>query len=245
MNNYIVYCICNHKNNKKYIGSTSRTLKKREQEHLRLLIKGRHYNKYLQEDYFLYSEEFEFYELCRCANRDEMLKMETYYMNKYGGIESDTIYNYQDNTTKNVEYGKSISSSNKGKSAWNKGRKMTPEEIEKNSRCHIGIKRSKESILKQKETIKQNPNFGNKGKHLSESTKQKISQAKKGNIPYNKGVKNKHHKYDELVPVLREEYNRLHSYVKVQQLHPDMRYDTIWCLIKYGDTNKSFGKCND
>ena len=80
---------------------------------------------------------------------------------------------------------------------------------------------------------------------MSESTKQKISQAKKGNIPYNKGVKNKQHKYDELVPVLREEYNRLHSYAKVQRLHPDMKYDTIWCLIKYGDTNKSFGKCND
>lgn len=245
LNNYIVYCIENTLNGKVYIGSTGRTLKQRKLEHLRLLNKRKHYNSYLQEEYNRYQKHIEFRELQRCNSYKEMLTVETNYINLYGGIESDNVYNYQDNTTKNREYSLSISNSNKGKSAWNKGRKMTSEEILINRISHLGIRRSKESIDKQKLTIKNNPNFGNRGKHLSKETKLKISESNKGKIPYNKGKKNKKHKYDALVPKLREEYCILRSYAKVQKLHPDLSYDTVWCLIKYGDTNKHFKKCND
>ena len=190
------------------------------------------------------------HEVILCYDKDyrtyeEMLVLETTFINKYGGIESEMVYNYQDNKTKNSEYGSKISQSHKGKTPWNKGRKMTSAEIEVNSKSHIGIRRSKESIEKQKDTIKSNPNFGNRGKHLSEEVKAKISKANSGRVPYNKGIKNKTHKHDLIVPQLRNEYTLLKSYTEVHKLHPELSYDTIWSLIKYGDTNKHFKKCND
>lgn len=245
MNKYIVYCIENKFNGKVYIGSTKRGLKQRKLEHLRLLKRNKHYNVYLQQDFNLYAEYIEFKELRQCNTYEEMLVLETAFINKYGGIESEMVYNYQDNETKNSEYGSKISQSHKGKTTWNKGRKMTPAEIEVNSKSHIGIRRSKESIEKQKATIKSNPNFGNRGKHLSEEVKAKISKANSGRVPYNKGIKNKTHKHDLIVPQLRNEYTILKSYTEVHKLHPELSYDTVWSLIKYGDTNKHFKKCND
>ena len=42
---------------------------------------------------------------------------------------------------------------------WNRGRKMTDEELKRNSISHLGIKRSKVSIEKQRASIARNPNF--------------------------------------------------------------------------------------
>lgn len=239
MNEFIVYEIYCSKNNKRYIGSTKREFNKRKNEHLRSLRKVKHYNKYLQLDYNNYGEAtFQFNIIQVCESEQEMLKRETYWMNYYGGINSFTIYNFQDNSTKNLEYSSNISKSNIGRVAWNKNRKMTKEELEVNRKSHLGIKRSKASIEKQKITIANNPTFGNKNKHLSDITKQKINVKNKGRIPYNKGKRATYHKYDKLVPILRNEYSQLHSYSKVQQLHPDIDYNSINRLIKFGYLSK-------
>ena len=233
MNNCIIYAIRCKVNNKMYIGQTTRS-RERFMKHLTALKGNYHYNRYLQQDYNKYGNtNFEIITLRNC-NKEELNYWEDYYIDYYGGIDSTNIYNFQNNKTKNKELSYHISQAHKGKVAWNKNRKMTPEECEVNRRSHLGVTRSEESIIKQKITISNNPNFGNKGKHLSDSTKQKISEANKGKTAYNKGIRNKTHKYDYIIPTLKQEYNELHSYKAVQNLHPDMRYDTIYTLIRYG-----------
>lgn len=235
---YSVYKIECLVNNKVYIGQTN-NYKKRISLHKKQLKDNNHYNKYLQEDYNMYGfNNFRYIELSQCDTRQQSYDMEDYWINYYGGIESSNTYNMQNNVTKNKEYGRRISKSHKGKQPWNKGRKMTPEEIKVNSLSHMGIKRSPESIEKQKRTIANNPNFGNKGKHLSEETKHKISIANKGKPAYNKGKRNKTHKYDDIVGILKDEYKHLKSYAAVQRLHPEICYDIIRSLIMFGTTNK-------
>lgn len=182
----VIYQIICLKNDKRYIGRT-KNFEKRIKYHKGGLKANQHYNGYLQNDYNLYGENYFSFEIIEIVEEKDANFKEDYWIDYYGGIESQFVYNYQTNKTKNKEHSNKISDSKKGSLPWNKGRKMTEMEIEVNRQSHIGIKRTKASIEKQKLSIKNNPNFGNKGKHLSEETKQKISEAKKGRIPYNKG----------------------------------------------------------
>ena len=237
---YKIECLVNRR---VYIGCTKRKFKQRCNEHKNLLRQNKHYNSYLQEDYNKYGlNSFTFSQIDFCTTRLQALQQETYWIKYYGGINSMSTYNMQDNTTKNYEYSLKISNSKKGGTAWNKGRKMTETEIEKNRLSHIGIKRSLASREKQKQSIKQNPNFGNKGKHLSETTKLKISNSKKGGTAWNKGRRNDKHKYDNILSQLQQEYKELGNYKAVHRLHPNMCYDTVYRLIKYGYTYTKLNK---
>ena len=149
------------------------------------------------------------------------------------GIEDAKTYNEQDLYSKSTSYGQTISKNKKGSKAWNKGIKMSEEFCQHNSEAHKGMRRSKESIEKQKQTIANNPNFGNKGKHLSYETKRKLSLNRLGKTPCNKGTT----KYSlEMCNTLEKLLNDGFSYEYIIDVYkPDFNLNKYMInhLIKY------------
>ena len=68
---------------------------------------------------------------------------------------------------------------NKGKPAWNKGKKMSEEFCRKNSESHKGKHASDETRRKMSE-VRKGENHPMYGKHHSEETRKKMSESKKG-----------------------------------------------------------------
>lgn len=105
---YAIYC---SKTNRVYVGRTV-NYKKRIQKHKRELKQNKHYNVYLQKDYNLYGDTaFKYIILESNVVENSLDIRETYYIDLYGGIESDLVYNMQNLYHKNMEYGISISQS--------------------------------------------------------------------------------------------------------------------------------------
>ena len=78
---YVIYEIKNIKNNKKYIGSSSNYVV-RWKRHLNELIKNKHHCIYLQRSFNTYGlESFIFNIVEECSSKEEMLKLETHYIN--------------------------------------------------------------------------------------------------------------------------------------------------------------------
>ncbi len=72
-----VYCIENRINNKKYIGITTRSLQKRFKEHCKAeSVIGKAIRKYKKENFI-------YYELERASTRQDLFKLEKYYIAKY------------------------------------------------------------------------------------------------------------------------------------------------------------------
>ena len=74
---------------------------------------------------------------------------------------------------------------------WNKGIPQSKEAKEKNRLAHLGKKHTEEWKERQRKNAKINPNYGMKGKHHIEETLKKMHLWKKGNKPWNKGLKGK------------------------------------------------------
>lgn len=201
-----IYKITNLKNNKVYIGQT-KNYNRRISSHKSMLKSNNHTNKNLQEDYNKYGlESFEF-SYIQIVNENIALDIETYWINYYGGIESENTYNMTDIFTSNYQVKIFISNSNKGniktqrmknieskfKTKFyqtNKGIKVK-DQISKTLKDYFntekGIKqRNQLSNLAKKRIANKN---GMYGKYHSDSTKKLISQKNKGRIAWNKGKK--------------------------------------------------------
>lgn len=100
----VIYEIFNRINNKRYIGQ-SICYKDRWTNHKVLLNKKIHDNYLLQEDWDKFGgSNFEFRIIKEDIPRSQLLFEETIYMNTFGGIESDSIYNMENNVTMNSDY---------------------------------------------------------------------------------------------------------------------------------------------
>lgn len=108
---YIIKCI---PNNKVYIGQTN-NFNRRVSEHLYDLNKGNHHNVYIQHDFNLYGVSNFQFEIISVVSDDNANKAEDAAMALYGGIDSDNIYNMQNNVTHNYIMNTHISSGLKGK----------------------------------------------------------------------------------------------------------------------------------
>lgn len=147
-----IYCIENKIDGKKYIGKDSR-LPKRMVFHLRELKKGKHINTYLQNSWNKYGEEnFDFYIIEECENKN-LSEKEVFYI-RYLETKSPNGYNCTDG-------GEGM-----------KGRKHSPETLEKMRVSQTGRKHSEETKKKISDS--------NMGHVLSEEAKQKISDANSG-----------------------------------------------------------------
>lgn len=100
----VIYEIYNCVNNKRYIGQ-SICYKDRWINHKNNLNKGIHDNYILQNDWNIYgSDNFIFRIVENKIPQSKLKELETVYMNSFGGIESNAIYNMEDNTTMNSDY---------------------------------------------------------------------------------------------------------------------------------------------
>lgn len=152
---YTVYKIkCN---NKCYIGQT-KDYKRRIQDHTYNLRTNKHCNRHLQEDYNKYGIDCLEYEILEeCESRKQALERETYWINYYGGIESDKVYNFQDNITENAEMRYLVSNNQKGKP-------ISQAQKDAVSRARLGVKDSYSTRLKKSKARlgSSNPNYGNR-----------------------------------------------------------------------------------
>lgn len=131
-----IYRIVNIVNGHVYIGSASKSIKKRWADHVRELRRNEHHSRYLQRAWNKYGEEsFRIEEIERGISPERLLEREQHYLD-------DRKNNFPPKSNYNVCW-----------VAGNcRGRKATPESRLKMSASHKGIRRSAESIAKQSST---------------------------------------------------------------------------------------------
>lgn len=218
---YFVYCIKSNINDKVYIGQT-KNFKGRILDHKCKLRNRYHCNKLLQEDYEKYGESnFTFKVLDTCTTRLEAKKLETFYINKFGGKDSGYVYNMQDL----VGY-----TDNKSKHIPSKG--------------FLGHKHTQESKMKTSKTLKElydkglmpSPPklFGERngfyGKTHTDEVKQLISKAQLGKRKYS----------TDFIYKLKQEYNDGYT---INDLHIkyNIKKSTLNVLINHTDLYFKYG----
>lgn len=87
-----IYCILCLINNRRYIGSTQ-DMTRRKGEHRYTLKNNRHDNPELQADYNLWGVENFVFEKLEVCTEDLVEKVEQYWIDYYGGVESNNTYN--------------------------------------------------------------------------------------------------------------------------------------------------------
>ena len=206
MNNNDIGCVYQIKcliNNKLYFGQTI-DIKRRKWEHLYFLKHNKHKNNYLQADFNVYGvDKFQFKILEEGLDKKHRIEMETYYINLNGGIESDNVYNYQDNISENKEMRNLVSKGQQGKiickdSIEKMRKKLTGRNLSEEHKLHI--KQSCKKFIGDANPAKRpevrekisNAVSGSKngmyGKHHTDKAREAIRQARLGKSPANKGV---------------------------------------------------------
>ena len=220
-----IYKITNLINNKVYIGQT-KNYRSRFSEHKHELLHHKHHNSKLQEDFNrfgLTNLKFEIIE--ECSTKEQALERETYWINYYGGIESDNTYNKCDLSGNNKEYKHNQSIAQLGIHTISDAGKL------RISKAHKGTKISELQKIKIRNSAAKNPNFGMRNKHHTEETKQKMRKAKQGMYL---GENNPNYKYTpEFIEILRNEYNVCHNYNELSRKY-NINSNTISKLIRLG-----------
>lgn len=200
-----IYCIENIVNGKKYVGQ-SIDIHKRLSGHRTKLIRGKHKNQHLQNSWNKYGESsFKFYILEEC--KESMLdQTEINYINKWNLQDYNYGYNIESGGNLNKHLGeetkmklreahlgvklseevcKKMSDSRMGKNNSMYGKCHTQETKDKISKANKGKPGHKPS-----EYQLQRAREANIGKIVSDETKKKLAEAKKGISPVNKNLTN-------------------------------------------------------
>lgn len=212
-----IYKILNIQNNKVYIGQTN-NFNRRKNEHFKHLKYKKHENKPLQEDYIRYGS-FNFkIEIIEEVEDEKGLERETYWINYYGGINSQNVYNIESLDGRNIAFKKSIS----GKNAPFYNKKHTNETKEKmrEAKKNKYIGRNNPNYGNHKLMGRNNPNYGKK---MSDKQKDKLRKAK---IKYK----------PQFVEYLRAEHNKGISFVELEK-KLNISASTLGRLYNYGTTS--------
>lgn len=176
-----IYKIKNKVNNKVYIGQ-SINLNTRYAQHLRQLILGCHFNSYFQHSFNKYGKDNFIYEIIEYAEDLSLLNSkEGFWVEYYGGINSDLIYNSRDPLTGACsDYVKRRFKDMSGENNPNYGNKWTDEQKENSSKARKGIS-LEERIGKEKADLtKEKMRKSQTGRAHPEEVKEKIRQANIG-----------------------------------------------------------------
>lgn len=129
-----IYKIINSINNKIYIGS-SKNIKNRFRQHLFLLRHNKHFNSHLQSAYNKYGEASFVFEIIEECKTNIIDSREEYWIKALNSNISGIGYNMR------IEC------------HTNKGKKRTPEQIERHRQTQIGKKQSAETIERRKQSM--------------------------------------------------------------------------------------------
>lgn len=207
---YKIICLYN---NKIYIGQTLDYID-RINHHKNKLKRNCDDNPYLQNDYNKYGlNNFEFKIIEECLPNN-LLERETYWINYYGGKDSDSLYNIQDLYGFNKHYCMNKQGSN-------------------NVMYH----------KTHTDEVKQLLHNINTGKVLSLEHRNKISQGLKRSACHNNENNQKRRealtKYDQnFIQALREEYSIVKNYTKIANKYK-LQPAVVSNLIKYGTTSST------
>lgn len=221
-----IYAIQCKVNNKIYIGQTV-NYTARIKYHKDFLNKNKHTNPYLQEDYNKYgANNFIFYKLEENVPNNLNLEKETYYMNLYGGTNSESIYNVKGNfNDDNKLYAKSKVAHFEGKYDAFKGHNHT---ITSKQQIGKSLKQAyKEGRHKLAGAVNGDCSGVNNafyGRHHTEEVKQKLSTLRT--------------KYNEaFIQELRHLRNTGMSVADIARKF-DMNPNVTGSLIKYGTASR-------
>lgn len=185
-----VYRITNIVNGKQYIGSAA-NFKKRWEQHRHLLTKGAHHSKHLQLAWNKYGEEsFRFEVLHECLKENAVM-FEQMYIDEH-----NPEYNMAPRAGSNLGLKLSDESRAKISAALSKriisdetrsklSKPKSKEHKAKIRAARIGTKRSAETRAKIGAATKGNTYC--QGRQISDETRNKMSAAHKGWVPWNKG----------------------------------------------------------
>jgi len=183
-----IYKIINLINGKVYIGQSDR-LNEREREHFYQLDKQEHHNEHLQKSYNKYGKDNFIFE---CIEQTEDLdNREVYWINEYGGINSELNYNLKDPLTMKwsdyvrVKQSKSMTGENNP----NFGNNWTQEQKDEASKKRKGISLEDRIGKDKADLVKLKMGKSQSGRTHSEETITKLRKANEGekNPAYGKG----------------------------------------------------------
>lgn len=164
---FTVYCHTNNYNNKKYVGITSeKRLKRRFQNGQGYKHSTHFYNAIKKYGW----DNFDHIILDSNLSEKEAKAKEEYYIATWNL--TDKLYGY--NITQGGEH-----TSVKGRIPWNKGKKMSQEQIEAMSKRMTEYYQTEEGKLRKQQIGNQH-----RGIHHSDETKSKMSEAHKGKRPH-------------------------------------------------------------
>ena len=117
-----VYKISNKLNGKVYVGETS-DFKHRRRQHINMLKNKCHENPKINEDLKTYSVSDFSIDILEVLPNNKQIRLlqETYYINLYGGVDDDRLYNYKDVNRYNKTLLTNMSIGRKNIEPWNKG----------------------------------------------------------------------------------------------------------------------------
>lgn len=174
-----IYKITNLSNNKVYIGQSDR-LNEREREHFYRLGRNEHHNDHLQKSYNKHGKSNFIFEEIEIT--DDLDNREIYWINEYGGINSNLNYNMKDPLT--MQWSDYIkvkqSKSTTGKNNSNYGRKWTQEQKNDLSLKRKGITLENRIGKDKADLAKEKMSKSQIGRKHPEEVKNKIRKANVG-----------------------------------------------------------------
>lgn len=219
-----VYRIVNNVTNKMYIGQTV-NFRRRVTEHKCDLKYNRHSNPELQRDYNKYGLNSFKFELLEGCSKTKLLECETYWINYYGGKESEYLYNKCDLSGHNKDYKHNQSIAQKGIHTISETGRL------RISQANRGKIISEEQKQKIRQAAKSNPDYGMRNKKHSQYSKELMSKKKKGKYL---GSNNPNYRYTpEFIEILRQEYQITCCYVTLARKY-NINSTTVSRLIRYG-----------